>query len=251
MSPKGTSGMPRHMSKLQSGKALRTLNSLKKSFKTPGVVKVASSSQPSRAHFVSAWKNVHKWNGVKDLTKASEALTRPENMKERGRCSWIYALCSSGGEVCAGSPPQVYVGMTVRLRTRLREHVLGCHTKNTAGGRFKTVLAVYKYSHAEWHNHELEKNMTLAFMSLFGWENVRGAGFCREKHTRPAELNETTEYTCPTTCKCGMPVGKDKTKDGRAYVYCPRGRMQWLGKAMGGMIQVRDEGCGYFEWKSQ
>ena len=158
-------------------------------------------------------------------------------MKAKGRCSWVYVLSSES---------KVYVGMTVRLATRIREHVYTKRTKSTSSMHKWKLLAVYKYCRSERHNHATEKRITLEMMKLKGWHCVRGAGFCRgldKDRKAPKELSTMGD---PLVCGCGVPVGHDHSKQGRRYTYCPRSRMGWLQKVLGGDVEVCLKGCGFF-----
>lgn len=89
----------------------------------------------------------------------------------------------------------VYVGSTSSLRIRLMEHLHG--TSNSSQwvrehGPVIRVLEVTKNSRAEDEAYK-----TLEYMTLFGWESVRGAGWAKvEMRNPPGALQAFERNRC-------------------------------------------------------
>ena len=167
------------------------------------------------------------------------------NIQSRGRCSWVYVLCNQPKHT---KDSQIYVGMTVRLVTRLKEHRSnrGSMMVREHGGRWY-VLGVYKYSTKEEHFHNFEEWMTYSMMKIKGefWHKVYGAQYCSTKKERlKPDIIDTMKM--PHTCYCNLPaaIGK-RLSDGRSYHYCVRSRMDWLDNLV---VDVSSNACKYFEW---
>lgn len=82
-----------------------------------------------------------------------------------------------------------YVGNTDNIYTRLLDHTMMTPSSSLwvkQHGPVQRVLEVCRNSGKE---DELYK--TLQFMSLFGWENVRGSSYCRVQMFNPPEALKT------------------------------------------------------------
>ena len=95
---------------------------------------------------------------------------------------WIYVLELVGG--------RYYVGKTQFYEDRMKQHFEGRGSEWTM--MHKPVRIVYAKEMVEstetnwyaWSNN-YEKEKTLEIMCKYGWENVRGAGWCRRKISEP------------------------------------------------------------------
>jgi hypothetical protein len=81
---------------------------------------------------------------------------------------------------------KMYVGCSDNLFTRLMEHRLLSPSAAVWVREHGPVRRVVEVSRNCAHDDEQYK--TLEYMSLFGWENVRGAGWCRSAMRAPPSL---------------------------------------------------------------
>jgi predicted GIY-YIG superfamily endonuclease len=167
------------------------------------------------------------------------------NIQLRGRCSWLYVLCNQPTHT---KDSYIYVGMTVRLVTRIKEHrsKRGSSMIREHGGRWY-VLGVYKYSKKEEHQHNFEEWMTHSMMKIKGdlWYNVYGAKHCSTKKER-VRPNTIDTMNMPRMCYCNLPTETGRRRgDGRVYHHCVRSRMIWLENIID---DVSCKNCNYFEW---
>lgn len=99
--------------------------------------------------------------------------------KESGGRYYTYVILLQNGKIYVGSSDNIY--------QRLYEHEM--QTTQSAGfvrehGPVVRVLEISRNCRADDETYK-----TLEYMSLFGYENVRGSGWCRgELRTPPAEL---------------------------------------------------------------
>ncbi len=108
------------------------------------------------------------------LTASRASVRLRKVLARRGRRDararyFTYTLLLSGGEI--------YVGSTDNIYSRLLEHYLQSGSSSVwvrERGPVTRVLEVVEDSTAEDETYK-----TLEYMSLFGWESVRGAGWCR------------------------------------------------------------------------
>ena len=73
-----------------------------------------------------------------------------------------------------------YCGMTSKIVSRIKKHFNGggaVWTKKYPPIRIEECILIHNGDHPG----EIEKQKTLEYMSLYGWENVRGSGWCMEK----------------------------------------------------------------------
>lgn len=75
---------------------------------------------------------------------------------------------------------KVYVGITNNLNIRLAQHWSGQGAQWTRLYKPKKILEV----HYDCRTSD-ERQITLQWMAKKGWENVRGAGWCKSDLTRP------------------------------------------------------------------
>ena len=81
---------------------------------------------------------------------------------------------------------KIYVGYTVNFKRRMREHFNENESGNTQWcTRFKPKSLLYIME----GDQSMENILTLAYMELCGWENVRGGAYCQVKmKNAPARL---------------------------------------------------------------
>ena len=72
-----------------------------------------------------------------------------------------------------------YIGITKNIVKRLREHNNGYGSKWTQVNKPKRCIEYFEYSKRE------EREYTIKYMKLYGWENVRGAGWTATNLMRP------------------------------------------------------------------
>ncbi len=75
-----------------------------------------------------------------------------------------------------------YVGRTGNILRRIEEHFTGCGSLYTMTYKPIKVIEV-----TEELKSEDERNKTLEIMSKYGWEKVRGAGWCSLEIKKPKE----------------------------------------------------------------
>jgi predicted GIY-YIG superfamily endonuclease len=75
-----------------------------------------------------------------------------------------------------------YVGRTGNILTRIEQHFTGCGSLYTMMYKPIKVIEV-----TEEFKKEDERNKTLEIMSKYGWEKVRGAGWCSLEIKKPKE----------------------------------------------------------------
>lgn len=75
-----------------------------------------------------------------------------------------------------------YVGRTGNILKRIEEHFTGCGSLYTMTYKPIKVIEV-----TEELKNEDERNKTLEIMSKYGWEKVRGAGWCSLEIKKPKE----------------------------------------------------------------
>lgn len=108
------------------------------------------------------------------LTASRASVRLRKVLSHRGRRDpraryFTYTLLLRGGDL--------YVGSTDNIYSRLLEHYLQSGSSSVwvrERGPVERVLEVVEDSAAEDETYK-----TLEYMSLFGWERVRGAGWCR------------------------------------------------------------------------
>ena len=73
-----------------------------------------------------------------------------------------------------------YVGRTGNILKRIEQHFTGCGSIYTMTYKPIKVIEIL-----EEFTKQDERNKTLEFMEKYGWENVRGAGWCSLKISKP------------------------------------------------------------------
>jgi predicted GIY-YIG superfamily endonuclease len=163
------------------------------------------------------------------------------------RCTWLYVLGSDE----ALKDSYVYVGMTYRLVTRLKEHDAGKGAHTTQRWDYSHLLAVYKIDDCEEHDHSKENCLTTQIMYLKGaaWWTVRGGSSTSTNKDRAVpkqlQLFRNTPSEKPRTCYCMLPCERKVSKEGKPYITCPRGNLQWLQDMI---PQSVPDGCNFFDW---
>ena len=101
------------------------------------------------------------------LELARSTVEIRKRLSNKGSRYWVYCLELQGGTF--------YVGETDNVWLRLTDHILGLPSsaKWVKRNGFRRVLEIVRAA-----DHDAELTKTLFYMSLYGWERVRGANFC-------------------------------------------------------------------------
>lgn len=128
--------------------------------------------------------------------------------------TWIYVI-----RCLINKNYHYYVGVTNRLKTRLREHSEGIGSTITDKNKYTHLCALYEVINFENSREYYENLLVLQLMCLSknNWKHIKGGSWCRENIEKPKNINTIDKFS---VCNCGFPKW-DK---------CPKQMVAWYSK---------------------